>query len=65
MKSYIVTRAIRGWQYLSVEVKSKKEAREKVLRFDESVDGIDFDVDYYGRVTRIIEDKPDLKIKES
>jgi hypothetical protein len=57
MKEYAVSRKIRGVQTILVNAKNKKEALRLVDSNDDSVEGVDFEIDWYGKAFGAIPQK--------
>ncbi len=53
-REYMVVRPIRGTQTLFVKARSKADALRKVNSWDSSVEGVQLDVDYYGKARQAI-----------
>ncbi len=57
MKEFAVLRRIRGVQALMVQAKNKTQALKLVDAGDDSVEGIDFSIEWYGKAFNAIPQK--------
>lgn len=53
-KEYVVSRPVRGIQTLCVKADSKAKAKRLVNNWDDSVQGMQLDIDWYGKANDAI-----------